>query len=56
MEGGASAASSDVLNPELAGVESESSYDEDQETTEEREMTTTTSEANNITIVYLWTI
>ena len=35
----ASAASSDVLDPELPGVhsESESSFDEDQETTEERD-------------------
>ena len=49
----ASAAGSDVHNPELALVESESSFDEDQETTEEREMTTTTSEVSNITVVCL---
>ena len=48
----ASAARSDVLDPELAGVDSESLFDKDQETTEERE-TTTTSEASNITVVYL---
>ena len=47
----ASAAGSDVLDPELAGVDSESSFDEDQETTEERE--TTTSEASSIIAVYL---
>ena len=47
----ASAAGSDVHNRELDGVEPESSFDEDQETTEEREMTT--SEASNITVAYL---
>ena len=41
----ASAAGSDVLNPELARVDSESSFDEDQETTEERETTKMSSEA-----------
>ena len=51
----ASAAGSDVLDPELAGVDSEceSSFDEDQETTEERETTKTTSEASNSMVVSL---
>ena len=49
----ASAARSDGLNPELAGVDSGTSFDETQEITEEREATTMTSEASNSTIVYL---